>query len=208
MAQRGLIAAVLIMATGAHAYDGRIGDLPVELQEKMVGVSWHPGCPVPLAGLALLSLPHWGFDGQVHPGRLIVARTVAAPLLRVFEKLFEAKFPIERMVPVDEYGGDDERSMEANNSSGFNCRRVMGETRWSLHARGLAVDLNPVQNPYLKGGKVYPRAAAAYLDRSQSRPGMILRNDPVHTAFRDIGWKWGGLWRHGKDYQHFSATGR
>lgn len=178
----------------------------------MTGVSWHPDCPVSFDQLALLELPHWGFDGEIHQGRMIVARGVAPALLTVFGKLFEAKFPIERMELVDAFGGDDERSMAANNSSGFNCRRVMGQgekpPRWSLHARGLAVDLNPVQNPYLKEEKLFPAAAAAYLDRSVIRPGMIVRNDPVHAAFRSIGWKWGGLWLRGKDYQHFSATGR
>ncbi len=178
------------------------------MRERMTGVSWHPDCPVSFDELALLELPHWGFDGEIHRGKLVVARAVAPALITVFKALFAVKFPIERMVPVDEYGGDDERSMAANNSSGFNCRRVIGEKRWSLHARGLAVDLNPVQNPYLKGGKVYPPEAAAYLNRSDLRAGMIVRNDPVHSAFRAIGWKWGGLWRRGKDYQHLSAPGR
>ena len=208
MAQRGIGLALLLVGSAAMAYEGRQGPVPQKVREQMTGVSWHPGCPVSFDELALLDLPHWGFDGALHHGQLVVARSVAPVLLTVFVKLFEVKFPIERMALVDAYGGDDEKSMAANNSSGFNCRRVMGERRWSLHARGLAVDINPVQNPYLKAGRVYPPAAESYLDRAEARPGMILRNDPVHAAFRSIGWKWGGLWLRGKDYQHFSTTGR
>jgi hypothetical protein len=190
------------------AFRGAFRPLPSEVRALMEGVSWFPACPLSLDDLALLELSHWGFDGAVHEGRLVVASQVARPVLAAFRALYEARFPIERMEPVDAYGGDDERSMAANNSSGFNCRRVMGESRWSMHAYGTAIDLNPVQNPYLKAGRVYPPAASAYLDRTQDRPGMVRRGGPAHRAFRDIGWKWGGLWRRVKDYQHFSANGR
>jgi poly-gamma-glutamate synthesis protein (capsule biosynthesis protein) len=112
------------------------------------------------------------------------------------------------MRPVDAYGSDDERSMAADNTSAFNCRRVAGSSSWSEHARGLAIDINPLENPEIRGGRVLPPAGAAFTDRSRWRRGMIHSEDAVVRAFAAIGWRWGGYWRSPKDYQHFSATGR
>jgi len=206
--------ALLAMASPASElpsvapFRGTHRPVPPEMREQMTGVSWFPDCPIPIEGLALLELSYWGFDGLPHDGRLVVAASVATPVLAAFRALYDARFPIERMQTVESFGGDDERSMAANNTSGFNCRRVMGAKRWSRHAYGTAVDLNPVQNPYLRGAEVHPPAAARYLTREDVRPGMIVRNGAAYRAFRDVGWKWGGLWRGAKDYQHFSATGR
>lgn len=169
--------------------------------------SWRTGCPVGLDDLRLLSLPYRGFDGRIHRGEIVVHRDHAPAVAGIFETLFAAGFPIERMRLVDEFGGDDERSMAANNTSGFNCRRATGSSgRWSAHAFGAAVDINPVQNPYVSGGRILPPAGSAYLDRSRRRPGMIVAGDPVVGAFRAIGWAWGGTFRTLKDYQHFSAS--
>ncbi len=171
--------------------------------------SWRPGCPVAIEDLRLLSVDHWGFDGRVHRGELVVHRDQAGRVLHVMGQLFEARFPIERMQLVDVYGGDDDRSMAANNTSAFNCRSVSGRAGvWSQHSYGWAVDINPVQNPYVSGGRVSPPAGAVYADRSLRRPGMIHAGDAVVRAFASIGWGWGGNWGSAKDYQHFSATGR
>ena len=122
--------------------------------------------------------------------------------------LYAQRFPIERMQPIDVYGGDDNRSISANNTSAFNCRAVTGGTGWSEHAYGRAIDVNPFVNPYVKGTTVLPPEAAPYADRSRRDPGMIHAGDPVVQAFLARGWKWGGYWTSLKDYQHFSTTGR
>jgi hypothetical protein len=170
--------------------------------------SWRPGCPVPLSDLRYLSLDHWGFDGREHRGELVVGEDWATEIVSVFETLFEERFPIRRMNLVDDYGGDDLASMDANNTSAFNCRTAQGSTRWSEHAFGRAIDINPVQNPYVSGGTVLPPAGRSYLDRTAAEPGMIREGDAVVTAFAGIGWGWGGEWVTLSDWQHFSSTGR
>jgi hypothetical protein len=170
--------------------------------------SWRPGCPVGLADLRLLRLDHWGFDRRVHRGELVVHRDQARRVLGVMERLFRLGYPIRRMRLVDDYRADDDRSMAANNTSAFNCRPVAGTSRWSEHAYGRAIDVNPVQNPYVAGGHVSPPAGRRYADRARRSPGMIHAGDAVVRAFAAAGWDWGGAWRTARDYQHFSASGR
>src|SRR4051794_36790638 len=173
----------------------------------MVGSSWHSGCPVPLRKLRLVRVTIHRFDGTNSHGRMIIHRRAAQDVATVMHKLYRADYPIRRMRLVDAYGADDHRSMAADNTSAFNCRFVAGTSRWSAHAYGLAIDLNPVENPYVYGGHVSPPARARYVDRSSQAPGVIHRHGFVVRAFRRIGWKWGGNWSSPKDYQHFSATG-
>ena len=170
--------------------------------------SWRPGCPVPVARLRLLTMDHWGFDGRERRGRMIVHADYARDVVRVFRVLYRARFRIRRMELVERYGSDDDRSMAADNTSAFNCRRVEGSSSWSEHAYGRAIDVNPLENPYVRRGAVLPPAGIRYLDRSRRARGMIHRGDAVVRAFAAIGWKWGGDWASLKDYQHFSATGR
>jgi poly-gamma-glutamate synthesis protein (capsule biosynthesis protein) len=173
----------------------------------MSGVSWHRGCPVGFADLRLLTLTHWGFDGGVHRGRLVVNRDAAAGMLRTMRALFRLHFPIRQMRLVDAYGADDHRSMAADNTSAFNCRLVAGSDEWSEHAYGRAIDVNPIENPYVTGsGYVSPPAGSPYADRSRRAAGLIHRG-PVVSAFAASGWEWGGGWLGTKDYQHFSASG-
>jgi D-alanyl-D-alanine carboxypeptidase-like protein len=171
--------------------------------------SWHRGCPVAPAQLRRLRLTYWGFDGRAHTGALIVNARAMRPLTRVFSRLYARRFPIRRMRPIDVYGGRDERSLEADNTAAFNCRYAIAPVpkRWSVHAYGLAVDVNPVENPYLDRGRVHPRAGRAYLDRSRRRPGMAVPGGALVRAFGLVGWQWGGRWTASPDYQHFSATG-
>jgi poly-gamma-glutamate synthesis protein (capsule biosynthesis protein) len=168
--------------------------------------SWRPGCPVGLADLRLVRLTHWGFDGQARPGEIVVHRNSAERILGVFAALFGARFPMEQVRLIDEFGGDDDRSMAANNTSGFNCRFVAGTRRWSQHAYGRAIDVNPVQNPYVTGGDVRPPEGRPYVRRDPAVPGLITSNSPAVAAFARAGWEWGGRWRS-PDYQHFSSTG-
>ena len=175
----------------------------------MAGVSWRSGCPVALRDLRLLRLSHWGFDGRARTGRLIVHRDVARDLVQVFRDLYAARFPIRRLVPVDAYGGSDFRSIEADNTSAFNCRFVDGTTRWSNHAYGRAIDVNPIENPYVSAGSTSHRASRTYVERAKRRPGMAYEGGALVRAFDRIGWGWGGRWTSSvQDYQHFSETGR
>jgi hypothetical protein len=192
----------------AAAFTGVAMPLPAPVAAEMAGVSWRPGCPVSLDELALLAVSHHGMDGRVHRGELVVAGAVAADVLSALKAVFEAGFPIDRMRRVEAYGGSDERSMADNNTSAFNCRAVAGGSAWSEHAYGTAIDINPVQNPYVRGGGVAPAAGKAYLDRADLRPGMLVRPGPVVDAFAAIGWGWGGNWTSLKDYQHLSRSGR
>ncbi len=174
----------------------------------MSGVSWHRGCPVGFADLRLLTVEHWGFDGRVHRGRLVVHRDFATGMVRTMRTLFRLRYPIRQMRLVDAYGGDDHRSMDADNTSAFNCRFVAGSPGvWSEHAYGRAIDVNPIENPYVtESGYVSPPAGAPFADRGHAK-GVIHRGGAVVRAFASIGWEWGGNWSWPKDYQHFSATG-
>ena len=192
-----------------HRFQGRIATIDAETRARMSGVSWRPGCPVGFADLRLLTVTHWGFDRRPHRGRLVVHRDAAREMLGTMRSLFRLRFPIRRMRLVDAYGADDRRSMAADNTSAFNCRFVAGSPGvWSEHAYGRAIDVNPIENPYVTAsGYVSPPAGAPFARRSRDASGMIHRRGPVVAAFAAVGWEWGGNWAWPKDYQHFSATG-
>ena len=199
----------LASAATTPPFRGSVSPIPPSLQRAMTGASWRPGCPVHLHDLRVVRASHHGFDGRVRTGRLIVHRDVAADVLSVLRRLYAARFPIRRMVPVDAYGASDFRSIEADNTSAFNCRYVDGTTRWSEHAYGRAIDLNPIENPYIaSSGTTSHRASRPYLRRSPYRRGMAVEGGVVVRAFAAVGWNWGGRWSGVRDYQHFSASGR
>lgn len=162
--------------------------------------------------LVLLTLPYLDFAGEPKLGRMIVAREVAPAVTAIFEEIFEGKsLRIERMELIDNYGGDDGRSMAANNTSAFNCRAVTGGSRLSGHARGIAIDINPVQNPWTSQARTEPNEGVAFdnpAERVAGVTGIILPGSAVIEAFKKRGWKWGGDWKNLKDYQHFSEDGR
>jgi hypothetical protein len=196
------------VSQGAQQFRGTVERISPALAKRMTGVSWRPGCPVPLRDLRLLTLRHWGFDGVARTGRLVAHRDVARDLVTVFRRLYEARFPIRRLWLVDAFGADDYRSIEADNTSAFNCRFVEGTSSWSEHAYGRAIDVNPIENPYVSGGGTSHPASVPYLDRSRRRPGMAVEGSALVRAFDAVGWGWGGRWTSPQDYQHFSATGR
>jgi hypothetical protein len=185
-------------------YRAEVEVIPDAWHPRMVGASWHsdPRCP-PFEDLRLLTLAHWTFAGDVTTGRLVIAKTLADEVAAIFERLFAVRFPIERMEPIDVFGGDDDASMAANNTSAFNFRTVAGTEALSQHAFGLAIDINPRLNPMLIGVAVHPPNAIDYVDRENLRPGMIVRPSPVVDAFAAFGWQWGGDWSPMKDYHHF-----
>jgi hypothetical protein len=172
-----------------------------------LGASWRPGCPVAADQLRRLAIEYWGLDDQAHTGALVVHASVATAVLKVFDRLRDERFPIHRMEPIDAFNGSDEASMDADNTSGFNCRYAVadGPPRWSRHAYGKAIDVNPVENPYLQGGKVQPPAGGAFVDRSPYRPGMAVTDGALVNAFASVGWSWGGRWSATPDYQHFET---
>lgn len=174
-----------------------------------LGRSWHAGCPVGPSQLRTVRVSYVGFDGRAHTGSLVVNRAVVGDVQTIFGRLYAARFPIHRMQPVAHYGGSDDRSMAADNTSAFNCRYAVatGPRRWSVHAYGAAVDVNPVENPYLEAGRVLPPAGRRYADRSNARPGMAVAGGALVDAFAAVGWQWGGRWSASPDWQHFSATG-
>jgi hypothetical protein len=181
------------------------------LTPRDVPFSWHPGCPVPPGQLRAIHLSYVGFDGTAHTGAIIVSARVVRQVIKVFAILYRARFPISRMEPVDVFHGSDPRSMAADNTAGFNCRRAVapGPPQWSMHAYGLAIDVNTVQNPYVEAGAgVQPPAGAAYVSRSVIRPGMAYPGGILVSAFSSAGWRWGGHWAGSPDYQHFSVNGR
>ncbi|WP_460492266.1 M15 family metallopeptidase [Dactylosporangium cerinum] len=191
----------------AGAFVGTVEVLPAAARQRMTGVSWRPGCPVGLDDLRLLRLSYVDFDGAAQVGELVVHRAIADATVRVFAKLFAARFPIRGMQTIEAYDGSDDASMAADNTSAFNCRNVPNTKHWSNHAYGRAIDINTVENPYLPGKQIMPPAGKDYLDRRAVRPGMIVAGDVVVTAFKAEGFAWGGAWRTGVDYQHFEKPG-
>ncbi len=176
----------------------------------MVGVSWHPGCPVPISDLRVVTLDYYGFDGRTHTGRLMVNEDATSAIVGAFRRLYTARFPIRRMNLVDRYRGSDFDSIEADNTSAFNCRPATGNAGvWSQHAYGRAIDVNPIENPYVYAatGSTSHRASIPYLDRSRHLPGMAYDGGVLVAAFAAVHWGWGGRWAGDRDYQHFSATG-
>ena len=208
---------LLLVPLAVAAFHSTITPLsaPRRAALRAAGV-WHAGCPVSLSQLRVLTVVHWGFDGNTHTGQLVVNRRVAAPLARVFGRLYELRFPIRHMRLADAYGPRGARPNDTDISAAFDCRQAIaspctsrarkGNGTWSEHAYGHAVDLNPVENPYIGCGMSRDPASKPYLDRSRLRRGMIT--PAVVAAFRSIGWGWGGDWSGStKDYMHFSASG-
>jgi hypothetical protein len=196
------------------AFGASIQPLPAPVQAELNGRFWHAGCPVPLTRLRVLTVTHWGFDGRVHTGQLIVNQDAAAPLARVFRRLYALRFPIRHMRLADTYGPSSSQPADGDISASFECRQAVpspcsggtGTGSWSEHAYGEAVDLNTIENPYVGCGRTRERSSLPYLDRSRLRPGMVT--PAVVAAFRSIGWGWGGSWTGStRDYMHFSRSG-
>jgi hypothetical protein len=208
----GALVLTSLLPTVAEArppYRATIERVPAGVREWMRGLSWRPGCPVPLWDLRLIRPTYWGFDREAHRGRLVVHEDVAHAVVEIFRRLYRHSYPIRRMRLVDAYGADDRTSMEHDNTSAFNCRWRAGQPGvWSQHAFGRAIDVNPVENPYVWSGGVSPPNGASFADRSNRRRGMIYHGGIVWWAFRNSGWEWGGDWTSVRDYQHFSRNGR
>ncbi|HTJ46246.1 MAG TPA: M15 family metallopeptidase [Kofleriaceae bacterium] len=177
--------------------------IPDDVRARMHGVAWKddPRCPS-YDALAYVEVDHLRFDGEVAKGELVVARAIADDTIALCARLYAIGFPIRAMQLVDDFGADDDRSMSADNCSAFNFRVVAGTDVLSQHALGLAIDINPVENPWVRPGKFVPPEGEPFLRRDLIRTGMIVRPGPVTAIFDELGWEWGGDWRHASDYHH------
>lgn len=191
----------------SYADDFYISEIPDDIFAKMQGTSYKEDCTVPREDLRYVHVRHMGFDGEAKDGELVVNKAIADDVLAIFEELYKADYPIEKVRLVDEYDADDEASMSDNNSSAFNFRFISHTTRISKHGLGMAVDINTRYNPYVKtvDGKlsIEPANGADYVDRSKDFPHKIDHEDLCYKLFKEHGFTWGGDWTHSKDYQHF-----
>ena len=191
----------------SYADDFYISEIPDDIFAKMQGKSYKEDCTVPREDLRYVHVWHMGFDGEAKEGELVVNKAIADDVLAIFEELYKADYPIEKVRLVDEYDADDEASMSDNNSSAFNFRFISHTTRISRHGLGMAVDINTRYNPYVKtvDGKlsIEPANGADYVDRSKDFPHKIDHEDLCYKLFKEHGFTWGGDWTHSKDYQHF-----
>lgn len=189
--------------------DGVFRSSVASLDDATLGRStWNEDCPVDRDELSYVTVSFIGFDAKPHTGELIVHADYAEEIAAIFGQLFDRRFPIEEMRIVEPSDLIPPHWGDTNNTSSFVCRLVTGGSRFSEHASGLAIDINPFHNPYVKGPNVIPALAGSFGDRAWPRAGMIDADDPVVAAFERIGWRWGGNWNSLKDYQHFSHNGR
>ena len=181
-----------------------------EIFARIKGKSYKDDCTIPVSDLRYLHVLHVGFDGQTHEGEIICNKSIAEDLLEIFEALYEAEYPIEKIKLVDEYNAEDEASMADNNSSCFNFRFISHTTKVSNHGAGLAIDINPLYNPYVKtvdgALSIEPANGAPYVDRSADFPYKIDETDLAYQLFIAHGFTWGGAWTSSKDYQHFEKA--
>lgn len=181
--------------------------LSKEVIHKIEGVSWKKEAPVKLEDLSYVRVLYWGFDEKEHVGELIVHKKIAQEITDIFKELYNAKFPIEKIKLIDEYEANDDLSMADNNTSSFCFRGITGgKGTLSKHSYGIAIDINPIQNPYIKGEKISPKAGRQYIDRGNIRKGMIVKDSICYKTFKEKGWIWGGEWKSLKDYQHFQKN--
>jgi D-alanyl-D-alanine carboxypeptidase len=214
---RSLVLAALVGSASFAGFQASAQPLSSAVRSAVVSANeWHSGCPVPLSQLRVLTVRYHGFDGRTHSGQLVVNAAAVAPLTQVFGRLYALHFPVHHMKLSDTYGASTGQPADGDVTASFECRQASaspctgtankGTGSWSMHAYGLAIDINPVENPYVGCGMTRDKTALSYLDRSRVRRGMVT--PAVVAAFRSVGWGWGGSWSGStKDYMHFSSTG-
>ncbi len=191
-------------------YTAHISKITPKIKQRVLkGGSWHRGCPVPLSDLRYLTMTYRGFDGHDHRGEMIVNASVAKQVTQIFGALYRSSYPIRKMRLVSSYGASDFRSIEADNTSAFNCRAVTGGKKWSNHSYGKAIDINPLENPYIsRSGRIAHKKSLPYRTRKHKNStsadkAIIVKGDTIVHLFKQKGWRWGGDWHSIKDYQHF-----
>ena len=195
-------------ASAAPMFVSTVTEITPELAARMTS-TWRPGCPVPLAELRYVTVRYIDFEGQVRTGELVVNQDAADAMVQVFTTLFAERYPIRQMRLMDDFDGDVNAGLAADNTSAFNCRTTLLGTIWSEHAYGRAIDVNPLENPYWHAGSnfVAPTAGRPYVERPDE-PSVIQDGDVVVQAFAAVGWKWGGDWTRTVDWMHFSPSGK
>jgi len=181
------------------------------IKQRMIqGNSYRRGCPVPLKDLRYLRLKYLDFRGETAIGEMIVHKDVSHEVIEIFDALYAIGYPIHKMKLVSDYKGSDWQSIEADNTSAFNCRNATGSKKWSKHSYGKAIDLNSIENPYIsRKGYISHKASQKYRKRvhknsTYADKAVLLKHDKATKIFKKYGWKWGGDWSGVKDYQHFS----
>jgi len=202
---------ITLLTTTFAEFNVKVYPIAPKLKEKMIeGNSWRKGCPVDIVDLRYLRLTYMNFKGEERIGELIVHRDVAEDVVSIMKELYEIGYPIKQMRLVSDFGGNDWKSIEADNTSAFNCRNATGSKKWSKHSYGKAIDINPIENPYIsKRGHISHKASQKYRKRrhrenSMADRAVLLKNDEATKIFESYGFSWGGDWKYTKDYQHFS----
>jgi hypothetical protein len=211
MKKKLLLLTTLLSTTLFAQFNYQISEITQEVQTRMInGNSWRNTCPVSLYNLRYITLNHWDFEGKTVTGEIIVHKDVADDVVFIFEELYQAHYPVRQMHLVSDFKGNDWKSIDADNTSAFNCRPVTGnKKRWSKHAYGKAIDINPLENPYIsRKGYISHKKSLKYRRRvhkynSYADRAVLLKNDKATLIFKKYGWSWGGDWRNTKEYQHF-----
>ena len=206
----GIPATVIKPQTGKKNLADSFSSQPIskEIAKRIIGKSFVNNKQISIEQLRFLKVSYIGFDGSEKIGEMIVNEKVATDVLKIFKELYLAKYPIEKIRLIDDYNASDEASMNDNNTSSFCYREITGGGMISLHGLGLAIDINPVQNPYIKTKgniveQVLPKLGIDNVKRNKNVKGLIIKGDACYEAFIERGWKWAGDWANPKDYQHF-----
>lgn len=208
-----LLMTMMTYSLMAERYSAHISPITADIKKRMIkGNSWKKGCPVGLKDLRYVRVRHLNFEGGSSMGELIVHANVAKNVTKIFEELYAVGYPVYKMYLVSKFKGNDWQSIEAGNTSALNCRSLTGSSKkWSNHAYGMAIDINPIENPYIsRSGRISHKASLKYRkrihvpSRGLADKAMALKDDEVVHIFKKYGWKWGGDWSGIKDYQHFS----
>ncbi len=196
---------IVLITALFSAFNANITRITPAIKERMIkGNSWHRGCPVPLKNLRYINVKYHSFSGEDRVGELIVNKDIANSIVWVMEELYNIGYPIRQMRLVSDFNGDDWKSIEADNTSAFNCRKATGSTKWSRHSFGRAIDINPIENPYIsRTGHISHKKSLRYRKRVPNHRAVLLEDSLATQIFKRYGFKWGGDWRYTKDYQHF-----
>ncbi len=202
---------IFIFTFGIHAeYQSHISTITSEIKTRMVkGKSYRAGCPVGFENLRYVTFMYKNFNRKDKIGELIVHKDIADEVVKIFEALYDADYPINQMRLVSDFGGNDWQSIEADNTSAFNCRNATGSKKWSKHSYGRAIDINPIENPYVfRSGYISHKASLSYKNRIHVKDtsidkAVLLPEDEAVKIFKKYGWQWGGEFNGEKDYQHF-----
>ena len=206
-----IVTSIFLSVSIFAEYQSNISKITPEIKKRMIkGNSWRKGCPVPLKDLRYLRVRHIDFRGKAVVGEIIVHKDMSHEVTEIFEALYDAGYPIKKMRLVSDYKGSDWQSIESDNTSAFNCRSATGSKKWSKHSYGKAIDINPIENPYIsRKGYISHKASLTYRKRVHKKStsadkALLLKNDKATKIFKKYGWIWGGDWSGVKDYQHFS----